>query len=164
MPVYTLYLNTAQTNAYYKPIDTTSLANVTWNINWDDLFGGDSSKYSSCNVRLHLVSDAWVAGASDWSSYVGYIACSLSSGFQQQRGQNGTVLSMLYPKMGLNTITSSVTAYDVSTLDAKNGVQINIPRGSSPFTISFRQDNSTSSLISWSTDPQWSIFLSFELV
>lgn len=163
MPIYTLYLNTALTNNYSKPIDTTNLANVTWNINWDDLFGGDSSKYSSCHVRIHLISDTWSSGLTDWSDYVGYLSCSLASGFQQQRGQNGTILSLLYPKMGVNTIQGSVVSYDVSTLDTKTGVQINIPRGSSPFTISLRQDNPTSALISWSTAPNWSIFLSFEL-
>lgn len=164
MPIYTLYLNTALTNAYSKPIDATNLANVTWNINFDDLFGGDSSKYSSCMVRMHLVSDTWASGLTDWSDYAGYISCSLASSFQQQRGQSGTILSLLYPKMGTNTIQASVVSYDVSTLNSDKGVQVNIPKGIFPFTISLRQDNPTSALMNWATAPNWSIFLYFELI
>lgn len=162
MPIYTLYLNTALTNAYSKPMDATNLANVTWNINFDDLFGGDNTRYTSCYVRMHLISDTWASGLTDWSDYVGYVSCSLSSIYQQQRNQNGTILSLLYPKMGANTIQGSVVCYDVSTMDTK-GVQINIPRGASPFSISFRQDNPTSSFMNWSTAPNWSVLLSFEL-
>ena len=163
MPVYSLFLNTATTNVNYSFAGKSTNASVFWNINYDDLFQGDNKIYKNCRVRFQLISTRWTTSATDWDNYCGYITTNLASKYQQQRGLNGTVLGMIHPQIpAIAAIQTATIGYNISTLQT-TGVDINVPQGFSPLYINLYTDSTSQALISWTTEPQWSIFLTFEL-
>lgn len=163
MPVYSVLLNTAITSAYYQA-QYTAKNQVSWNINFDDLFKGDNDKYKNCRVRYNLVSTAWASGADEWGSYVGYLACNLASAHQLNSGFSGTAFGLIVPSRvgSLDNSATTTNAFNSSTLQ-DNGIDITVPRGLQQVQISLVQDNPTGSLMTWSTYPDWMLFLSFEL-
>jgi hypothetical protein len=165
MPVYSVLLNTAITSAYYKA-QYTNLNQVSWNINFDDLFKGDNEKYKNCRVRYNLISTVWIAGTDEWGAYAGYLTCNLPSSKQLTQSYSGTALGLIYPTRvgGLNnggdyTISN---AFNISTLQ-EGGIDISVPQGLQQLQISLVQDNPTGALMTWGTYPHWMILLSFEL-
>lgn len=163
MPVYSVLLNTAITSSFYQA-QYSAKNQVSWNINFDDLFKGDNDKYKNCRVRYNLVSTSWTSGSDEWGSYAGYLACNLASSQQLNRGFSGTALGLLVPSRvgSLDNSPTTTNAFNTSTLQ-ENGVDITVPRGLQQLQISFVQDNPTGSLMTWSTYPDWMLLLTFEL-
>ena len=62
----------------------------------------------------------------------------------------------------MNTTSTQINAYNVSSL-ATIGIDINVPSGLQSLYVHLYQDNVNQSLISWSTEPDWMLLLTFEL-
>lgn len=165
MPVYTLYLSTQITSPATNiivPVNKTNLANVSWNIDWDNLFRKENYLYTNCRVRFQLVTNKWSASAgnTDWDDYQGYLGCSLPSSYNATT-TNNTILGMIFPT-DVYTITASTShAYVISSL-SDVGVDINMPKYNSIFNLQFRNTN-TQSFISSTIMPEYQILLTFEL-
>jgi len=137
MPVYSLYLSTISTTPVGNqatPIDRSDLGNVSWNINWDEFFRYENTKYSKCRVRVHLLMRSWTAVVTDWNTYMGYLSCNLSSA-QGGYGQYGTLIAPVYPIDNPTTTTTSHVML-INTL-SDVGVDVNVPTGFQNFTLSF---------------------------
>lgn len=163
MPVYSLFLSTISSpdpvGNQGVPIDRSNLANVSWNVNWDELFRYENQKYSKCRVKYHLLMRAWTAVATDWNTYMGYLSCNLSSA-QGGFGQYGTLLGPVYPMDNPTTATTSHVMMVNTSSDV--GVDVNVPTGFQNFTLSFNSaDLSRGLKISNLNDYQ--IILFFEL-
>jgi len=163
MPVYTLYLSTISTNSpagnQSIPVDRTNLNNVTWNINFDELFRYDNKTYKRCRVRYNLIGTSWSAIATDWETYLGYLTCNLPSSYQST-GTYGTVLGPI-TAIDCPTTGTSTHCLSINTTD-ETGVDIAVPNNNQAFTLTFnRADLSSGLRISNIYDYQ--IILYFEL-
>jgi hypothetical protein len=154
--IYTLYLSTTQ-EAFQQAIPTnkTNLGNVSWNINFDDIFKGNQKLYKNCRVRYSLKS---IRGSLVWLNNIGFLGCSLSSSFNSIHTGYITILGLISPINCPDTAETGAI-YDLSTFDQK-GVDINIPSSSSYLTISFVK---YSDLTIMSSIADYQIILYFEL-
>lgn len=163
MPIYTLYLSTISSSSpagnQSVPVDKTNLNNVTWNINFDELFRQDNHTYKHCRVRYNLMSTSWTAVSSDWETYLGYLTCNLPSPYQST-GTYGTVLG---PTLAADCPTTGTTTHCMMVnTTSENGVDIIVPYNNQAFTLTFnRADLSSGLRISNIYDYQ--IILYFEL-
>ena len=164
MTIYTLYLSTLITSSTVSgfnpiiPVNKTNLNNVSWNIDWSNLFRGEETRYKYCRVRLHLSSTSFTAAGTDWVNYSGYLSCNLPSSYTST-GQ-GTILALVNPQ-NAPTTGSSTHVVILNTL-GEIGVDINCPTNANQnFTISFFNDDSQTLMSSFTQDYQ--ILLSFEL-
>lgn len=162
MPIYTLYLSTQVTSpvsSIIVPVNKSNLANVSWNIDWDNLFRKEQYNYKHCRVRFSLVTDRWTSGAgnTDWDDYQGYLACSLPSSYNAVT-TNGTLLGLIYPT-DIYTLTASTEhGYVINNME-ELGVDVSMPNGNSILSIMFLNHNSRFISIT----PEYQIMLSFEL-
>lgn len=139
---YTLYLstyNTTPVNNKVVPIDVSNPANATWMVDWNGLFNGDQHKYTRCSVRFSITSNPWAGGTTNFYNYSIPFSCNLPSMYQSST-TIGTVLGLLHPE----TIPTGGTqhAYIESTLGNHIGVDINVPTGVFPLTITFGSNDS----------------------
>lgn len=160
MPVYNLFLSTLITSPTLNrivPVNKSNLASVTWNIDWNSFFGYEQQNYKYCRLRFILNSATWVAGATDWDVYSGYLSCNLQSNFASPY-LPGTFLGVIYP---INCLTTGTTTHCflISTLQ-EQGVEISPPIGNQNFTLQFYNDDSFNLM---ATVPEYTIQLSFEL-
>ena len=162
MPVHLVYLSTYSSNPTSNqgvPVNKTNLNNVSWNLNWDDIFRMENRKYRHCRLRIKLQSATWSAVSTDWDTYLGYLTCnlpSLTSGFASY----GTVICPVFP---IDCPTTGTTTHCM-VLDTtpEQGIDIMVPVGNSDFTLTFnRADLSSGLRISNIYDYQ--VFLYFEL-
>ena len=164
MPVYSLYLSTAVTSTSTSafnpmiPIIDASLNNVSWNIDWSNLFKGDDKNYKFCRVRFNLTSESFASAASQWNNLSGYLTSNFSSRFGST-GQ-GTILGLVYPQDALTTGSATHIVF-VSTM-AETGVDINMPSNvNNILTLTFMNDNTVTPMSLYNYEYQ--ILLSFEL-
>lgn len=162
MPIYTLYLSTFGTTPSGNqgvPTDKTNLNNVSWNINFDELFRYENKKYKHCRVRYSLMSASWSAISTDWDTYLGYLTCNLPSPFQGT-GSYGTVIGTTSASDCPTTGTTTHCLMLNTTSEA--GVDIAVPQNNQAFTLTMnRADLSSGLRISNVYDYQ--IVLYFEL-
>jgi hypothetical protein len=160
--IYTLYLSTlvtAPVNNLIVPLNKTNLANVTWMIDFNNLFQGNNSKFRRCTVRHKLISTGWAGSDTDWESYSGILCCNLPSTFASSTN-NGTILNIINPQ----TISIGGTrhCYISNTLGYQTGVDINMPSGVFPVTFSFYNDDALT-FINNPNAPDWQMMMQFEL-
>lgn len=160
--IYTLYLSTlitAPTSNLVVPMNKTNLANVSWMIDFNNLFRGDQTKFRRCTVRYKLVSAGWTGADANWESYGGLLVCTLPSSYASAT-TNGTVLGLLYPE----TLPTAGTrhCYISDSLANQTGVDINMPSGVCPVSIQFYNDDAMT-FINNPNAPDWQILLQFEL-
>ena len=125
MKTYSLYLST--TSTANPPTNKTNLNNVSFNVNWDEIFG---TQTGVCNVRLRMNT---ISGTYT-DTHNGSLRASFSS-------------SHTNSNYGINIAPTLITAL-TSTLNVllsdtfyTNGLTINIPKGNGAFTISFVDRN-----------------------
>jgi len=163
MPCFTLWLSTlitSPTSNYVVPIDKSNLSNVSWRIDFDNLFKGRQKDYKYCRVRFFLMGETFTAAvtpANDWTNYCGYLTFSTPSNFQSDT-TNGTILGLTYPQDC--PITGTGVHCMFSSTMSEAGIDINIPLGVQQVNVQ---------LISWitnqfiSTMQNYSLLLNFEL-
>lgn len=152
--IYSLYLSSIISLPQSVPINKTKLGNITWNVDWNNLFRGNQNLYKNCRVRYSLKS---ARSSLVYLNNIGVLTCSLSSNYNANTTPS-TVLGLLKPKTCPDT-TETGAIYDNSTID-EIGIDINIPSSSSYFTLSFLK-YSDLSIMSSVTD--YEIILYFEL-
>lgn len=166
MPIYTVYLSsytTSPTSNQGVPTNNTNQNNVTWNLNFDDIFRMENHKHRRCRLRIKLQSASWGAVSTDWDTYLGYLTCNLPSitgGF----GSYGTVIA---PVTATETPTgghAAGTSLHCIVIDTTSepGVDIVVPTGNSDFRLTFNRKTLDSGL-RISNVYEYQVFLYFEL-
>jgi hypothetical protein len=118
-----------------ETLTTTNQNQITWQINWDDLFKGENKKFKRCNLRFKLNSQSWTAGATDWDSYNGVLCCNLGSN-SVGNTTFGTPLAIFSPEDAPTTSTTTHVIV-INTLAHQFGTEVLVPTGNSFFTISW---------------------------
>jgi hypothetical protein len=129
---HSLYLSTLTAGGQYKPVSKTNLANVTWNVNWRDVFSPDDEG-KPMKVRVRVLSRNVVAASSGWDTSIGSIRCNLPD--KSSNSTNGLFLSLLYWIDNPTTGTGN-HIIDVNTL-SDYGVESYVPIGTQNFNIQF---------------------------
>ena len=164
MPIYTLYLSTmitAQAGVFNNlvPIDKSNLGNVSWFVNWNDLFKdvNQNGKYSHCRLRYQLISltsaNLTVANAT------GYLTISGISTNNQSSAVSSTILGLVTPS--LSPAGSTNYYYNIGSLE-QHGININIPSGNSQISVRFYNDDAISLMASGNL-AEYNLLLQFEL-
>jgi len=137
MRTYSLYLSTSTpAGNTYAPVDKTTLANVTWNINWREIFGDFEG---DVNVRCKLVSASGTFTADTLSALSGSLRASFTSPYSNN--SNGVNLSNIFPIIDPVQATKVYFIADSTTNAA--GVTIKAPTSNQKLTISmFKADGS----------------------
>lgn len=132
--VFTLYLSTqTAAGSIYAPVDTNNFSIITWNINWNALYGGTSfpGEERMARVKFNLRSLSQSAILTD-AINTGVLAIQGIAN-QYSNSQNGLVLGLINPANepiggGTNHILIGDT---LETL----GVQCNLPIGYAPLSV-----------------------------
>ena len=151
MKVISLYLNT-QSVGKYAPTNKTNLANVTWNINWSEIFGEYADTNKSCRVKAKLIT----SGATTLTSgnNQGCVRVSLTS--QYSNITNGLNLGVTH----LFLLEDSGTTWllDLDTYQT-TGSSVNIPKSNNFFVQFFKPDDRTFQ----PNVPEYQLWLYFEI-
>lgn len=156
--VFTLYLSTqTAAGSVYAPVDTNNFSNITWNINWNQLYGGYGADLPErlARVKFQIRSLSQSAVLTD-ANNTGVLAIQ-GVGNKYSNSQNGLTLGMIQPANepvggGSNHI---LVGDNLET----TGVQCNLPEGYSPISILLL--DRTGALMSGTTNYQ--IILQFEM-
>jgi hypothetical protein len=132
--VFTLYLSTqTAAGSIYAPNDTNNFSIITWQINWNALYGGTQfiGEERMARVKFHLRSLSQSAVLTD-ANNTGVLAIQGISN-QYSNSQNGLVLGFVNPANepvggGTNHI---LVGDSLETL----GVQCNLPIGYAPLSV-----------------------------
>jgi len=129
MRTYSLYLSTTTPAGYkYAPTNTASLGNVTWNINWKEIFGDYAG---DVNVRIKLVSAAGAIGTYTLTAFSGSVRGSFICPYSNN--SNGVNLSHLIPQVDPTLSTNAFLLADTTSNAA--GVTIKAPTSNQNLTI-----------------------------
>jgi hypothetical protein len=132
--IYTIYLSTqTPAGSLYAPVDATNKAIVTWNINWEQLYGGFGvgleERLGHVKFQLYSLSQNAVY---TWAANSGVLAIQ-GLGNKYSNSNNGVVLGACTPiDTPLATATAAIMYGD--TLQT-GGVSINLPYGYAPITV-----------------------------
>ena len=156
--VFTLYLST-QTAAgnVYAPVDTNNFSIITWNINWNALYGGVSfiGEERMARVKFNLRSLSQSAVLTD-AINTGVLAIQGIAN-QYSNSQNGLVLGLINPaNEPIGGGTNHILIGD--TLETA-GVQCNLPIGYAPISVLLL--DRTGALMTGTTNYQ--LILQFEM-
>ncbi len=156
--VFTLYLSTqTAAGSLYAPVDTNNFSIITWNINWNALYGGVAFQGEERMARVKFIirSVSQSAVLTD-ANNTGVLAIQ-GIGNQFSNSQNGLVLGFINPA---NEVVAGGTNHiligdSLETL----GVQCNLPYGYAPISVLLL--NRTGALMSGTTNYQ--LILQFEM-
>lgn len=132
--IFTLYLSTqTPVGSLYAPIDETNKSIVSWNINWNALYGGVAfsgpERFARVKFQLSSLSQNAIY---TWAANSGVLAIQ-GLGNQYSNSQNGLTLGAIYPiDTPLATATAAVMTGD--TLQT-GGVFMSLPYGNAPITV-----------------------------
>ena len=129
---HSLYLSTLTAKGQYKPVSKTNLANVTWNVNWRDVFSPDDEG-KPMKVRIKVLSRNVTAANAAWDTSIGSIRCNLPD--KSSNSTNGLFLALLYWNQNPTTGTGQ-HIINVNTL-SDYGVESYVPIGTQYFNIQF---------------------------
>lgn len=156
--VFTLYLSTQTVaGSIYAPIDTNNFSIITWNINWNALYGGIGFQGDErlARVKFQIRSLSQSAILTD-ANNTGVLAIQ-GIGNQYSNSQNGLVLGMIQPaNEPVGGGTNHILVGD--SLETA-GVQCNLPSGYAPISVLLL--NRTGALMTGTTNYQ--LILSFEM-
>ena len=144
---YSLYLSTASTNNVQ--INKQNLNNVTWTINWREIFG---TQKGECNIRLKLTTKS--ANNYTWENNLGSVRCNFASG--HQNSTNGFNVGSIQPYV--DPVISTSAYLDCDTTKTK-GLTMTIPTTNSNFNVMLL--NSSESLMTNITDYQLFLYFDF---
>ena len=156
--VFTLYLSTqTAAGSIYAPVDTNNFSIITWNINWNALYGGTSfiGDERMARVKFNLRSLSQSATLTD-ANNTGVLAIQGIAN-QYSNSQNGLVLGLINPaNEPVGGGTNHILIGD--TLETA-GVQCNLPIGYAPLSVLLL--NRTGALMTGTTNYQ--LILQFEM-
>jgi len=169
--IYTIYLTTSNTEYGGKfqppinPVNKTNNANVSWSINWNELFRDNNlnNKYKKCRVRYDLRSGNFdaITYSLEWNNLNGYLTTNLQSNNSLSQTQKGTILGLIYPQK-IN-FSSSTNWYYLSNTLNEPGIDIIIPQYNSNLTLSFYSNLTQNLILSDLLSVGYEIMLYFEL-
>jgi hypothetical protein len=155
--VFSLYLSTQTASGPYAPLNTTNFSRITWNINWNALYGGVGfqGEERMARVKFQIRSLSQSAVLTD-ANNTGVLAIQ-GLGNQYSNSANGLVLGMVQPaNEPVDAGTNHILIGDsLETL----GVQCNLPYGYAPITVVLL--NRAGAFMSGTTNYQ--IILQFEM-
>ena len=156
--VFTLYLSTqTAAGSIYAPNDTNNFSIITWQINWNALYGGTQfiGEERMARVKFHLRSLSQSAVLTD-ANNTGVLAIQGISN-QYSNSQNGLVLGFVNPaNEPIGGGTNHILVGDsLETL----GVQCNLPIGYAPLSVLLL--DRTGALMTGTTNYQ--LILQFEM-
>jgi hypothetical protein len=156
--VFTLYLSTqTAAGSIYAPVDTNNFSIITWNINWNALYGGTSfvGEERMARVKFNLRSLSQSAILTD-AINTGVLAIQGLSN-QYSNSQNGLVLGLINPaNEPIGGGTNHILIGD--TLETA-GVQCNLRIGYAPLSVLLL--DRTGALMTGTTNYQ--LILQFEM-
>ena len=133
--IFTLYLSTQTTaGSLYAPVgDTTNKSIITWNINWNALYGGigfqGEERLARVKFQLYGLSQS---GIYTWAANSGVLAIQ-GIGNQYTNSQNGKTLGMIYPID--NPVGGDPNHVMYGDTLQTGGVLMNLPFGYAPITV-----------------------------
>ena len=133
--IFTLYLSTQTPSGNpYTPVgDTTNKSIITWNINWNALYGGTAfqgeERFARVKFQLHSLAQDSIY---TWAGNSGVLAIQ-GLGNQYSNSTNGLVLGMIGPLDNPVAGNPSHILYG-DTLQT-GGVLMNLPYGYQPITV-----------------------------
>jgi len=131
--IYTLYLSTQTASGPYAPVNTTNKSIMTWNINWNALYGGvafgGAERLARVKFQLYSLSQNAIF---TWAANSGVLAIQGLSN-QYSNSQNGLVLGTCSP-IDTPVATSTAAIMYGDTLQT-GGVLTNLPYGYAPITV-----------------------------
>jgi hypothetical protein len=134
MPIYSLYLNSADANATANADGTI----VSWLIDFDSLFRKENYNYKKCKLRFKMISRVPTLAAPNLPKFQGsmsYLACSLSNNYNGTNLLRPTILNTFVLRDSYITTARQTNHENVNT--AENvGININMPFNTQLFTIS----------------------------
>lgn len=141
MPVYNIVLSTAADMAQpygnlIKPISNSNLANVTWLVNWEGLFGQDLLRYKKCVMRYSLISESntTLSGTAN----LGYLSVTGISTNKQIANIPGTFLGIIFPQGAIGT---GNYRFNIGNLTEYEGIEVNMPSSISELGVRFYVDS-----------------------
>lgn len=152
-----LYLSTLTPSGQYKPLDKTNLSNVSFNINWREIFRSEDSGKPMI-IKIKMNSQNVAAANAPWDSTIGTVRCNLPS--FNFNGNNSLVLALL------NIVDNPTTGtgqhvIDVDTTQTR-GVLSYVPLGTSVLNIQFYGLDET--LLSNGKIDDYGIYFEFEIL
>lgn len=132
--IYTIYLSTqTPAGSLYAPVDATNKAIVTWNINWEQLYGGFGVGLGErlARVKFQLTSLSQ-ASIFTWAGNSGILAIQ-GLGNKYTNSNNGLVLGACTPLD--NPVAGNPNHIMYGDTLQTGGVSTNLPFGYSPITV-----------------------------
>jgi hypothetical protein len=131
--IFTLYLSTQTVSGPNAPLDHVNKSIVTWNINWNALYGGvpfqGEERFARVKFQLHSLAQDSIY---TWSGNSGVLAIQ-GLGTQYSNSANGLTLGTIYP------IDNPVAGHPSHILQGDTlqtgGVLMNLPVGYQPITV-----------------------------
>lgn len=132
--IFTLYLSTqTPAGSLYAPVDTINKSIITWNINWNALYGGvafaGEERLARVKFQLWGLSQS---GVYSWTANSGVLAIQ-GIGNQYSNSQNGLVLGTISPLD--NPVGGSPNHVMFGDTLQTGGVLMNLPFGYAPITV-----------------------------
>jgi len=131
--IFTLYLSTqTPAGSVYAPVDSANDAIVTWNINWEQLYGSIGAiNERLCRVKFQL-SSLSQNGIYSWAANSGVLAIQ-GLGNKFSNSANGLVLGAVAPLD--NPVAGNPNHILFGSTLETSGVQASLPYGYAPITV-----------------------------
>ena len=131
--IFTLYLSTqTPAGSLYAPVDTTNRAIITWNINWEQLYGSIGAVDERLARVKFQLSSLSQSGIYHWADNSGILAIQ-GLGAKFSNSMNGLVLGAVGPLDNPVAGNPNHILYGDTLQTA--GVQTNLPYGYAPITV-----------------------------
>ena len=133
--IFTLYLSTqTPAGSLYAPVgDHTNKSIVTWNVNWNALYGGTAfqgeERFARVKFQLHSLAQDNIF---TWAGNSGVLAIQ-GLGAQYSNSQNGLTLGMVGPID--NPVAGHPSHIIYGDTLQTGGVLMNLPYGYQPITV-----------------------------
>ena len=132
--IFTLYLSTQTASGPYAPVgSTTNKSIITWNINWNALYGGTAfqGEERMARVKFQLFSLAQDS-IFTWAGNSGVLAIQ-GLGSHYSNSQNGLTLGTIYPID--NFVAGDPSHIMFGDTLQTGGVLMSLPYGYQPITV-----------------------------